>query len=306
LVAVLVVVFVIAGYFLTRGGGGAGGASGGSGGGGGGATASQTGVATSVQKTLQKGTADATVDVTVSTAKGSAPQKILSGTGGYDLKNQAGTMSLTVPGTAATNPATQIVFVGPTVYVNLGPKLSSLVPGKTWVTATPSQLGTSGSDISPGISSFEQLLGNPSALVQQLNTSAARFTSLGTTTFDGAQVQKYQVTFSSGQQTTTTGLAGSPTAATAGSHTGEVLYVSSKGLVKAIVIPVVVSANGQSFHESITIAFSKYGHPVAVVAPPASEIATLAQYVAAADQAGPGPGSGGLVPSPNPAPSPRT
>jgi hypothetical protein len=302
-VAVLVVLFVVAGVYLTRGGGGAGGASGG-GSGGSGATASQSGVAAAVQKTLHKGTADAVVDVKVSTGTRTASQEILSGTGAYDLKNQAGTMSLTVPGTTATNPATQIVFIGPAVYVNLGTKLSSLIPGKTWVTGTTAQLGSSGSDISPGISSFEQLLGNPATLVQQLDTSAARFTSLGTTTFDGAQVQHYQVTFSPAQQTTTTGLAGSSTGATSGTHSGEVLYVSSKGLVEAVVIPVVVSANGQSFHESITIAFSKYGHPVTVLPPPAQQIATLDQYVAAAGQSGPGSDPGGPVPGPGPAPLP--
>ena len=170
-VVVLVLVFAGVGFYLTRGNGGAEGASGGSGSG---ATASQSGVTAAVQKTLQHGTADATVDVTVSTAKGSAPQKILSGTGGFDLKNETGTMSLTVPGSPASDSATQIVFVGPSVYVNLGSRLSSLIPGKTWITATAAQVGSSGSGLGPGISSFEQLLGNPATLVQQLNTSSAR------------------------------------------------------------------------------------------------------------------------------------
>jgi hypothetical protein len=297
-----VLVFAGAGYFLTRGNGGAEGASGGSGSG---ATASQSGVTAAVQKTLQHGTADTTVDVTVSTGKGSAPQKILSGTGGFDLKNQTATILLTVPGSPASAPATQIVFIGPSVYVNLGTRLSSVIPGKTWVTATAAQLGSSGSDVSPGISSFEQFLGNPATLVQQLNTSGARYTSLGSSTFDGAQVQRYLVKFSPAQDTTTTGLTGSPTGATAGTHTGERLYVSSKGVVKAIVIPVVVSSNGQSFNESITITFSHYGHAVAVTPPPAAEIATLAQYVAAAGQTGPGSDPGGLVTSPSPTPQVR-
>jgi hypothetical protein len=300
-VAALVVLFVVVGVYLTRGDSGAGGPSGSGSGSGG--TASQTGVASAVQKTLHDSTVDATVDVDVSSAKKSAPQKILSGTGALDLQTQTGTMSLTVPGTTAADPPTQIVFIGPTVYVNLGPRLSSLVPGKTWITATSAQLGSPGSGLGPGISSFEQLLGNPAALVQQLNTSGVRFTSLGTSTFQGSQVQRYQVKIPSGQASTPTGVTGTPTTATAGAHTGEDLYVSSKGVVKAIVIPVVVSSNGQSFHESINIVFSHYGHPVSVVAPPAPEIATLAQYVAAADQAPPGPGSGGVLMAPSPSPT---
>jgi Protein of unknown function (DUF2510) len=305
-VVVLVLIFAGVGFFLTRGSGGAEGTSGGSGSGSGsGATASQSGVTAAVQKSLQHGTVDATVNVTVSTTKGSAPQKILSGTGGFDLKNQAGTMSLTAPGSPASDPATQIVFVGPSVYVNLGSHLSSLIPGKTWITATAAQLGSSASGLGPGISSFEQLLGNPATLVQQLNTSGARFTSLGSSTFGGAQVQRYLVKFSPVQQTTTTGLTGSSTGATAGAHAGEVLYVSSKGVIKAIVIPDIVSSNGQSFNESITIAFSHYGQAVAITPPPAAEIATLAQYVAAAGQTGPGSAPGGLVTSPSPTPQVR-
>ena len=153
-------------------------------------------------------------------------------------------MSLKVPGVPAQDAASQLVFVGPTVYVYLGPSLSALVPGKTWIAATPTQLGSSGSSLSTGISAFEQLIGNPATLVTQLHGGGVRFTSLGASTFDGAPVQGYLVKLPPSESGAA---AASPSGTTvAGAHTGERLYVSSKGLVKAIVVPVLVGANGQT------------------------------------------------------------
>ena len=298
-VAAIVVLAAVGVFFIVSGGGGSDGSGGGGGGGG---TASATGVAGAVEKTLHAGTAEAAVDVKVSTASGSALQQILSGSGGFELNSGAGTMVLDVPGVPAQEAASQLVFVGPTVYVSLGPSLSALVPGKTWVAATPAQLGASGSGLSPGISAFEQLIGNPATLVTQLHGSGVRFTSLGASTFDGTPVQGYLVKIPpSGSGTA----AASPSGTTAaGAHTGERLYVSSKGYVKAIVVPVVVGTNGQNFHESINIVFTRYGHAVTVTPPPAAQVATLAQFQAASGQTSPTPGAspsaGAGAPNPSP------
>ena len=114
---------------------------------------------------------------------------------------------------------------------------------------------------------------------------------LGVSTLDGARVQGYLVKLSPNDSSSAG--ASSLGTATAGAHAGENLYVASNGQVKAIVIPVEVSSNGQSFRESIHIVFSHYGHPVTVTPPPPSEVATLAQYQAALDQTTPDAGSGG-------------
>ena len=282
IVLAAVVVLAAAGVaFIVSGGSGGSGGRGGAGGGGG--TASATGVAGAVDKTLHAGTVDTAVDVKVSSAGGSALQQILSGTGAFQLKDGGGTMSLHVPGVPAPDAATQLVFVGPTVYVYLGPRLAALVPGKTWVAATPAQLGSSGSGVSSGISAFEQLIGNPATLVTQLNGEGVHFTSLGASTFDGSPVQGYVVKLPPSEPGTASSTSGTTTA---GTHTGETLYVSSKGLVKAVVIPVLVGTNGQTFHESINVVFTHYGHSFTVSPPPAAEVATLAQYQAALDQSG--------------------
>ena len=297
-VAVVVLFGAGVGFILAGGNGGNGGSGGNSGNsgnsggsGGGGATASAVGVTGAVKKTLHAGTVEAAVLVTVSSAGGSSLQQILSGTGAFQLEDDTGTMSLNVPGAPTAEASTQMVFVGSTVYVYLGAQLSALVPGKTWISATPAELGSPSSGLTSGISAFEQLLGNPVALVQQLNAGSTRFTALGVSTLDGTRVQGYLVklspTASSSAGTSSLGTA------TAGTHAAENLYVASNGQVKAIVIPVEVSSNGETFRESIHIVFSHYGHPVTVTPPPPSEVATLAQYQAALDQTTPDPGSGG-------------
>lgn len=294
-VVALVVLAAVGVGVILSGGGGSSGGSGGKGGGGGG-TASATGVAGAVEKTLHRGTVAAAIDVKVSSPGGSALQQILSGAGQFDLKNETGTMTLVVPGAPAEEGTTPIVFVGPTVYVYLGPRLSTLVPGKTWVAATEAELGSPGSGLSSGISSFEQLIGNPTTLVSQLNGGGVRFTSLGASSFDGASVQRYLVKLPS-SGTTSTSSETSSTVSSSGAHGGEDLYVSSKGLVRAVVIPVEVASNGETFHETITIAFTHYGHAVVVAPPPAAQVATLAQYQAALDQSGQ-TATPGVTPSP--------
>ena len=299
-VAVVVLFGAGVGFILAGGNGGSNsGNSGDSGGGGGGATASAVGVTGAVKKTLHAGTVDAAVLVTVSSAGGSSLQQILSGTGAFQLKDDTGTMSLNVPGAPASEASTQLVFVGPTVYVYLGAQLSALIPGKTWISATPAELGSPSSGLTSGISAFEQLLGNPVALVQQLNAGSTRFTALGVSTLDGTRVQGYVVKLTpSGSSAAGASSLGT---VTAGAHAGENLYVASNGQVKAIVIPVEVSSNGETFRESIHIVFSHYGHPVTVTPPPPSEVATLAQYQAALDETSPDPGSGvGTSPSVSP------
>jgi hypothetical protein len=299
-VVALVVLAAVGVGVILSGGGGSSGGSGGKGGGGGG-TASATGVAGAVEKTLHRGTVAAAVDVKVSSPGGSALQQVLSGAGQFDLKNQTGTMSLVVPGVAAQEGTTPIVFVGPTVYVYLGPRLSALVPGKTWISATEAELGSPGSGLSSGISAFEQLIGNPTTLVSQLNGGGVRFTSLGASSFDGASVQRYLVKFPS-SGTTSTSSETTSTVSPSGAHGGEDLYVSAKGLIRAVVIPVEVASNGQTFHETITIAFTHYGQPVTVAPPPAAQVATLAQYQAALDQSGQ-TATPGVTPSPNVTPT---
>ena len=167
------------------------------------------------------------------------------------------------------------------------PSSPALIPGKTWISATPAELGSPSSGLTSGISAFEQLLGNPVALVQQLNAGSTtsprsayrRWTALGS-----------RATWSSSPPAGRAAAgASSLGTVTAGAHAGENLYVASNGQVKAIVIPVEVSSNGETFHESIHIVFSHYGHPVTVTPPPPSEVATLAQYQAALDGDQPGP-----------------
>jgi Protein of unknown function (DUF2510) len=196
-----------------------------------------------------------------------------SAVGYFNLTKSQGTMTLTVPG-APPPGTTLMIFDKKTVYVNLGSQVSSVMPGKTWVSASILQVGSSTAGVGTSLSGFEQMVGNPAGLLRQLKGKAAKVVVLGHSTFDGTAVQGYTVTFSSKELTKAANLVPA-------SHTTETVYVASGNLIKAIVIPTTVSSGGQLINQNTYVVFSNFGAPVTATPPPPSEVVTLAQYQAA-------------------------
>ncbi len=197
----------------------------------------------------------------------------LTGTGAFDLASNSGTIALTTAG-GGTQGTEQLVFVGKTVYISF-PGISLFEPGKSWISADPSELASASSGIGSGASGFEQLLGNPAASVHQLQSSGLTVTPLGPSTYLGTPVQGYRVVL------TRSAIAGD----NAGVHGSETLYVTSKHLVRAIVVPITVTASGGTFSETLTMAFSNYGALVTVAPPPATQVVSFTQYEAIQNEA---------------------
>ncbi len=255
LVAVLVVV-VVAAYFAFGANSSAG---------------ANKQVASAARHTLQKQSAVVTFTVNVAStgSSGSSGSTTLTGSGELDLTSDSGDMTLTPVG-GGSQGTEQMLFIKKTVYVSFS-GVSTLEPGKRWISADPTQLGSATSAIGSGTSGFVQLLGNPAASVQQLESSGVTVTSLGASTFEGTPVQGYRVGLSGSANNATDGVS-------AGSHASETLYVTPNHLVRAIVVPVTVDGNGATYSETLTMVFTNYGTPVSVTTPPASEVVSFTQY----------------------------
>jgi hypothetical protein len=198
-----------------------------------------------------------------------------SAVGNFNLTKQEGSMAVTVP--PSPTPM-QVVYKKKTIYVNLGTQLSAVMPGKTWVSASVVQIGSSSPGVSTSLSGFVQMVGNPLGLLRQLKGGGATIVSLGSSTFNGTPVEGYKVTLGSKSLKKSAGLVPA-------THTTETVYVAkSGGKIEAIVIPTTMTSGGQLINQTVTVAFSNFGAPVTVTVPPASETVTLAQYHAALGQ----------------------
>ncbi len=266
IIAVAAVVIVLAGlgaYLAlgpnsTKGGGGTGGA--------------KSATATAATATLHQKTAHVAIQVKLTSALGQTDGP--SAVGDFDLSKSQGTMTLTAPGLPAPG-TTQMIFEKKTVYVEIGPGLSAVLPGKTWISADVLQVSSSTSAVGASLSGLERTVGNPAGVLHQLKVSGATVVSLGHSTFDGTPVQGYTVTLSSKALSRSADLVPA-------SHTTETVYVASaSGLVTAIVIPSTVTTDGQVINQNTYIVFSNFGAPVTVTPPPSSDVATIEEYQAA-------------------------
>jgi hypothetical protein len=224
-------------------------------------------VSNAARHTLHKKSVNLSFSMKVATpgATTAAGSSGFSGTGAFDFASGSGTISLTAVG-GGSQGTEQLVFVGKTVYVSF-PGVSVFEPGKSWISADSTQLGSVSLGIGSGASAFEQLLANPAASVHELQSSGLAVTALGASTYDGTPVQGYRVV-----------LTRSATHGVAGAQGSEILYITSKHLLRAIVVPVTVTAPGGAFTETFTMAFSNYGAPVTATPPPVTQVVSFTQY----------------------------
>ncbi len=232
-----------------------------------GASSSSAGGSAQVAKAAHHILHKKSVDVSLTVKVVSTGSSDLTGSGAFDLASDSGTMTMT-PVDGGSRGTEQMLFVGQTVYVSFS-NVSVLEPGKRWISADVTELGSASSAIGSDASSIVKILGNPAASVQQLESSGLTVTSLGSSTYDGTPVQGYRVV-----------LNGSAVdGVSAGSHSSETIYVTSKHhLLVAIVVPVTVDTSGGPFPETLTLSFTNYGTPVSVATPAPSEVVSLGQY----------------------------
>ena len=201
--------------------------------------------------------------------------------GQFDFAHSRGSLSMPQPlGLTA-------LFIPPNVYVKLssasgGP---SLPKGKTWVVTSDSTLGGAGAAFSPLVPFGG---GDPADMLKSLTGMSGGEKKLGTATIRGVAVTGYQVNIDPAKAAARLPSSQRESfrqfAAVLGSGAIPVdVWVDGQNLVRRVRVSLHPPASsgvpaGAQFTE--TTDFYDFGVPVRVAAPPASQVATLAEMIA--------------------------
>jgi hypothetical protein len=251
-----------------------------------GPAAASVAVADAVTQSLNEQSADMSLDIQVS-ADGQNEQ--IAGDGRFNFANHSGTMTITVP-TGGSQLSEQVIEDGTTVFVSLPSSLGQVLPGKSWVSMDATTFTSGNTGLGSGFNGID----DPSALLHQLQSQGDSVTSLGATTFNGTSATEYSVTIPFSQLEQALGqLPAQDRQMVSGmlpSSVTETIYIDDNGLLGGVLVPFTMSFGGHSLSESFEMSLSNYGTPVSVTPPPASEVATLQQFEAAAGMSGGGSG----------------
>ena len=260
--------------------------------------------------------------VTVTGTTGGTSTTYLTGQASVDLQARKGTATLQVPaidGTSGSSGSSTVTVVadGTTVYLQV-PGLASVTGGKSWL-SLPERTGTA----STGLSLTDTALGNPSDLLRLRAAHASSVTEVGTPTLGGAATTEYKAVISVAE-----------IEAQAASHHRRRLAAAARKVVSALgvtSVPVTVWVGTDGYLRQVqltldlshaqpgpvlgsllpsgplpvvteTVAFSAYGAPVTVTAPPASDALRGASALRSLVRTflggiGSGSGSGGGAPA---------
>jgi len=200
-------------------------------------------------------------------------------TGSGELDFAAHSVEVQVGSTVAGHQTTvQEIFDGTTLYLDV-PGLSSLAPGKSWVSVNLSSTATSN-----GLTSFGTV-SNPTSFLALLQQEGATVRSLGPSTQGGTQVQGYQVTLDKNAIESELSKEAANLPAWLRSAVGSVgfngldatVYVDSAGLLRSEAVSFSMSIGGASTSVDETLTFSTYGAPVTIEPPPSASVVTFEQ-----------------------------
>jgi hypothetical protein len=158
--------------------------------------------------------------------------------------------------------------------------VSQFFAGKLWVSATPDDLGSvtaTGFALAPTI--YLELVGNPTSLLQELEAPGVHAHMLGSSLYQGTPVTGYSVTLPA--QAVANHLSGLPASlrgsVTAGSSAEDV-YLTTNGLIRAIVVPVTIGSTGATAAGHVEVVFSAWGTSADLAPPPPNQVVEWAQF----------------------------
>jgi hypothetical protein len=195
----------------------------------------------------------------------------VTGMGAFDFADQTATMTVNLP----LGHSEQLILDAGTVYLNLGNLVGQVAPGKTWISATESQL-SSGNDSGLGGGGSISQWDDPAGALEQLQAAGATVTSDGPTTYGGTPVTEYSVTLPSSAFSKYLGSLPSSLQQVASGlsmpNLTEKVYVESGNLLRAVDMPYSFGVMGKTFSMDIQMSLVNYGTTVTVTPPPPSEV----------------------------------
>lgn len=170
----------------------------------------------------------------------------------------------------------QVIGIGTKVYMSF-PMLTALTGSastKPWVVVDATALGVSANDIAASQGA------DPTQGLEFLKGLGATATEVGTETIDGVSTTRYRATVSRDQLLRSV----SPSqrarfeASFGASATMPVeVWVDDQGRARRIDMTMSMASQGSNMTMKMSYRFSKFGEPVTIAAPPASQVATAAE-----------------------------
>jgi hypothetical protein len=245
-------------------------------------------------QTIDAKTAKVTLTESIAQSNALPLQVTISGQGSLDFNSGDTTLTFTSPQTAGNFSA---LFVSPNLYIQLPAADKAQLPtGKTWIsmnlnTISEAKLGTSLSQLSSSSQDSTQLL----SYLQSVSTSG--ITTVGPATIKGVPTTEYKATIDlakvADQKSPAEQAAIKSIEAQLNATTMPVqVWLDAQGRVRQVSKQLQVSTNSQSSggttvpaasgSVSTTVDYYDFGTPVAVQAPPASQVDDVTNQALAA------------------------
>jgi hypothetical protein len=215
----------------------------------------------------------------------------VSGSGSMDFTRNSMEMRLSLPlGGHDFNET--VVALGGVVYINEGDLIGQVLPGKSWISVDTAQLEGGGAS-APGSAGVATgtVPSDPSALLKVLAQEGNTVTDLGPSTINGAAVEGYSVNVD----------AAAIRARVAREDRGDIpawmrqalatvsdpnvnyrVYIDAAGGLDQLTSDVSLKEDGQAVTSHENMDFSAYGVPVSITAPPAGQVASIGDFLRAA------------------------
>jgi hypothetical protein len=243
-----------------------------------GSTPASASIAQAVGNTLNAHTSDVAVQMT---SQVDGQSFTVHATGAIDFDTSAMELSMQIDAGGQQIPE-KLILDGGTVFMNMGPLVSYLLPGKDWVSLP---VGGSTSGLSGSFASGDT--DNPSAMLHFLAAEGNGVTSLGTSVVDGQEVTGYAVHMTQqavdneiAQEHLPSWMQQAVSKVVVPDETSKV-YINDAGQLQSVVSDVDASVDGTNVVEQESEQFSNYGAPVSITDPPASDVAPFSQFLQA-------------------------
>jgi len=229
-----------------------------------------------VATTVHSKTADIAMSVTISL--GAGPGLKIEGNGATDLVKHATnlTMSLNVEGQTL---AERVVIAGSTGYVNLGPEVGTVVPGKSWVSEDEGSPTTGASSVGSG-----GIFSDPSTLIAVLDTEGTSVRALGPSTVVGTPVTGYSIHLGPAGIAKTIRsetIPKSARSAVASAHFHSLdyrVFVDGTNHLRQVRAEGSFAAEGIQAKASSTVDFSDFGTSVTITPPSPNQVVPIEQF----------------------------
>jgi hypothetical protein len=241
----------------------------------------QASLSKALSATLAERSADATVSGSAHIEGVTAP---IAGTGAFDFTHNDGTMSLSIS-VLGQQINEKAIDSGHSTYLNLGPDVSKVLPGKSWISLNFSQLssqsGTSSQLGSGGVGTSD-----PGGVLNILGKGGNTVSALGPSTINGVSAQGYSVVVNTRAIHKEIKNLPEWMQQAASSVSNEKarykVFIGSSGTVYRLTTIVSEQVSGESFDESVSMDFSKFGTAVQVTPPAANQVASYQAFLNAA------------------------